>query len=37
MICAQLTRDEEEWKIIATGQGTTLDLNDLCRIYGFTS
>ncbi|MEB2358799.1 TerD family protein [Bacillus pumilus] len=37
IICAQLIRDEEEWKIIATGQGTTLDLNDLCRIYGFTS
>ncbi|XNN68508.1 TerD family protein [Bacillus pumilus] len=37
IICAQLIRDEEEWKIIATGQGTTLDLHDLCRIYRFTS
>ncbi len=37
IICAQLIRDEEEWKIIATGQGTSLDLNDLCHIYGFTS
>ncbi|MBL4985172.1 TerD family protein [Bacillus safensis] len=37
IICAELTRDQEEWKITATGQGTTLDLNDLCRIYGFTS
>ncbi|WMT30066.1 TerD family protein [Bacillus aerius] len=37
IICAELTRDENEWKITATGQGTTLDLNDLCRIYGFTS
>ncbi|ANT57707.1 TerD family protein [Bacillus sp. FSL R5-0820] len=37
IICAELTRVENEWKITATGQGTTLDLNDLCRIYGFTS
>ncbi|PRO39946.1 TerD family protein [Bacillus sp. LLTC93] len=37
IICAELTRDQHEWKITATGQGTTLDLNDLCRIYGFTS
>ncbi|MCM2991333.1 TerD family protein [Bacillus safensis] len=37
IMCAELTRDQEEWKITATGQGTTLDLNDLCRIYGFTS
>ncbi|WP_144493725.1 TerD family protein [Bacillus pumilus] len=37
IICAQLIRDEEEWKITATGQGTSLDLNDLCHIYGFTS
>ncbi|MBD3860158.1 TerD family protein [Bacillus sp. 28A-2] len=37
IICAELTRDQKEWKITATGQGTTLDLNDLCRIYGFTS
>ncbi|AOZ89612.1 stress protein [Bacillus xiamenensis] len=36
IICAELTRDQNEWKITATGQGTTLDLNDLCRIYGFT-
>lgn len=37
IICAELTRVENEWKITATGQGTTLDLNDLCHIYGFTS
>ncbi|KPN16051.1 stress protein [Bacillus australimaris] len=37
ILCAELTRDEDEWKITATGQGTTLDLNDLCHIYGFTS
>ncbi|PCK20400.1 stress protein [Bacillus pumilus] len=37
IICAELTRDQHEWKITAAGQGTTLDLNDLCHIYGFTS
>ncbi|AVM25120.1 TerD family protein [Bacillus pumilus] len=37
IICAELIRGEDEWKISATGQGTTLDLNDLCRIYRFAS
>lgn len=36
IICAELSRDGHEWNITAIGQGTTLDLKDLCHIYGFT-
>ncbi|MDM5299187.1 TerD family protein [Bacillus pumilus] len=36
IICAKLTRDLHDWNITAVGQGTTLDLKDLCLIYGST-
>ncbi|MGE6628774.1 TerD family protein [Bacillus sp. NPDC077027] len=36
IVCTELYRYQGEWKVSANGTGTTMDLKDLCRLYGLT-